>query len=66
MIQITTKENNSVVSLLTGVQKSFIKDVHLRETAQAEAFDYLNLVETEENMTDPNPIVFPWDDSGNE
>lgn len=63
MIQITTLENNSVVSLLTGVQKSFIKVVHLRKTAQAVAFDHLNLVATEENMTDPNPIVFSWDNS---
>lgn len=49
MIQITTPENIFVVCLLTTVEKSFIMDANLRETAQAEAFNYLNLVEKKEN-----------------
>lgn len=60
MIQIVTPENNATVSLLTSTQKRFIEDTHLRETAQAEAFDYLNLIATKENKTDPQPVVFVW------
>lgn len=65
MINIITPEKNAIVSLLTSVQKSFIEDIHLRETAEAEAFDYLNLIATKENKTDPEPVRFSWESDGN-